>query len=279
MKCVSFLATIASVGILTAAAPKNTAWETLDAGLKSENVEHRMQALAALSTIRSTDDAAVKRAEEALQHDKSGQVRREAALALGRMKATQSIPALKDALEDNGEVAFAAAKSLTELGDPAGRGMLIAVLAGERKDTPGMMTNALREAKRRMRHPEGLILMGVEDAAGTFFGPASMGIPAATSAMDLKGKGAPGRAAAAAYLAKDKDPYAVTLLEWALADDSHFVRIEAAKGLADRGNSASIPKLESLFKDEHTSVRFMAAAAVINISGRTQNGAEADGGK
>src|SRR5438874_961594 len=181
-----------------------------------------MQALAALSTIRGSDDAAAKRAEAAL-HDHSGQVRREAALALGRMHATQSIPALKDALEDTGEVAFAAAKSLTELGDPAGRGMLLAVLAGERKDTPGLLTNALRDAKKRIRHPEGLILMGVEDATGTFFGPAAMAIPAGKSFIDLKGKGAPGRAAAAAYLAKDQDPYAVALLEWALVDGGHLV--------------------------------------------------------
>ena len=47
-----------------------------------------------------------------------------------------------------GEVAFAAAKALTDIGDPSGRPMLIAVLAGERKDTPSMMTNAMREAKK-----------------------------------------------------------------------------------------------------------------------------------
>src|SRR6202521_1913660 len=153
MKRVSFLATIVSVGFLTAASPKDTPWETLDAGLKSSNIEQRMQALAALSTIRGSVDAAAKRAEAAL-HDNRREVRREAALALGRMKATGSIPALKDALEDTGEVAFAAAKSLTELGDAAGRGMLIAVLAGERKDAPGMLTNALRDARKKIRHPE-----------------------------------------------------------------------------------------------------------------------------
>ena len=41
-----------------------------------------------------------------------------------------------------------------------------------RKDTPGLLTNALRDARKSISHPEGLILMGAEDAAGTFFGPA-----------------------------------------------------------------------------------------------------------
>jgi HEAT repeat protein len=117
-----------------------------------------------------------------------------------------------------------------------------------------------------MKHPEGLALLGAENAAGSMFGPAGMAITAARDAMDLKGKGSPGRAAAAAYLAKDSDPYSVMLLEWALDDDSRLVRIEAAKGLGSRGNSDSIPKLEKLLDDDHTGVRAMAAASIIRLT-------------
>src|SRR5437868_14076754 len=85
-------------------------------------------------SIESNADAA-KRVEESLQ-DKDPQVRQAAALALGQMKTPQAILYLKQALGDTGEVAFAAAKSLVDLGDPSGREMLLAVLAGERKDTP-----------------------------------------------------------------------------------------------------------------------------------------------
>ena len=81
----------------------------------------------------------------------------------------------------------------------------------------------------------------------------------------LSGKGAPARAAAAAYLAKDPDPYAVTLLEWALQDDSKMVRLEAAKALGQRGNAETIPKLEELLDDDHTAVRAMAAASIIRL--------------
>jgi len=208
----------------------------------------------------------VKRLETALKNDKSPRVRAQAALALGQMKATSAIPALKDALEDTTEVAFAAAKSLTDLGDKAGQGMLVAVLSGERKDTPGMMTNARREAERRLKHPEGLLLMGAEDATGAMFGPAAMGFTAVKDAADLHGKGAPGRAAAAAYLAKDPDPYAVALLEWALSDDNSFVRVEAAKGLGQRGNAGSVGKLVPLLQDGKNSVRVMAAASIIRLT-------------
>ena len=147
--------------------------------------------------------------------------------------------------------------------------MLIAVLAGDRGATPGIMTNAVREAQRRVKHPQGLILMGAEDAAGTMFGPAGMALTAVTEAAHMRSKGAPARAAAAAYLAKASDPYAVTLLEWALADDSRMVRIEASKGLGLRGNVDSIAKLEPLLKDDHNAVRCMAAAAIIRLGSKS----------
>jgi HEAT repeat protein len=222
--------------------------------------------------IEGPNPEAAKRAIAALQ-DKDPLVRQSAALALGAMKASDAIPNLKQALDDTGEVAFAAAKALTELGDSGGRDVLVAVLAGERKDTePGLMTNAVRKGKARLHHPEGLILMGAQDATGAMFGPASFAIPAVKDTLDLKSKGAPGRAAAAAYLASDPEPYAITLLEWALADDNQFVRLEAAKGLGQRGNAASISKLQPLLDDSHNVVRDFASAAIVRITAR--DGAE-----
>jgi hypothetical protein len=244
------------------------AWAQIDKGLNSGDFEHRRQALVALGTIDGSNHDAVRRVAAALEHDKDARVRKQAALTLGQMKAVDAIPALKAALEDHGEVAFAAAKALTELGDPSGRDMLIAVLAGDRNAAPGVMTNAVREAQARAKHPGGLFLMGAEDAAGTMFGPAGMALSAVTEAAHLKGKGSPARAAAAAYLAKDPDPYAVTLLEWALGDESRLVRIEAAKGLGVRGNADTIAKLEPLLKDDHNAVRTMAAAAIIRLASK-----------
>lgn len=272
---VGILALISIVTGLTAVAadgnppqsPREAAWEEIDHGLHAGDVDHRRQAVIALSTVPGTNREAVQRLTDTLKNDKSSRVRQEAALALGQMKAIDAIPALKDALEDDStEVAFAAAKSLIDLGDKAGQGMLIAVISGERKDAPGIITNARREAEKRLKHPEKLLLMGVEDASGAFFPPAGMGLSAMTDAADLRGKGAPGRASAVAYLVKDPDPYAVTLLEWALKDDNGLVRLEAAKGLGERGNAASVEKLVPLLHDGKNSVKLMAAASIIRLS-------------
>lgn len=252
------------------------AWKVLDESLNDGNTEHRQEALAALSTVRGDDDA-VQRAQAAL-HDKDALIRTAAAIALGEMKAFSALPNLKAALDDTPEVSFAAAKALTQLGDTSGRDILIAVLAGERKDAPGIMTNAMREAKNKLHHPEGLFLMGTQDAVGAMFGPASMVIPAIRDTTDLKGKGAPGKAAAVAYLAKYPDPYAIQLLEWAVDDDNQFVRLEAAKALGERGNAGSIQKLESLYLDKHTIVRDMAAASVLRIAARNGEPGEISAG-
>lgn len=252
----------------SAGSVRQAAWEAIDASLADGSSEHRREALAAIGTIGAPDPEAVRRVESALQ-DKDLFVRQAAALVLGELKATSSIPKLQESLNDKGEVAFAAAKALASLGDPTGRDFLVAVLAGERKDTaPGIVANAKRKAKGELHHPEQLIFMGAEDATGAMFGPVSAVLPAVKDTVELKGKGAPGRAAATAYLGKDPDPDVIPLLEWGLSDDNQFVRLEAAKGLGQRGNSASIAKLQPLLAESHNYVRDMAAAAVIRIENR-----------
>jgi HEAT repeat protein len=252
---------------------ETAAWAVLDEALGGGSAERREHGLLALSTIGEPDPEAVKRTETALK-DKDSQIRGTAALTLGELNATESIPALKAALNDSPEVAFAAAKSLTKLGDPGGRDMLVAVLAGERKDGPGMVSGAVRKAEDKMHHPGDLALTGAKDATGAMFGPVSLAIPVTKDLIEMKGKGAPGRAAAAAYLARYPDPYSITLLEWALNDDEGIVRLEAAKGLGERGNADSVPKLQALLTDSHSLVRDMAAAAIIRISDR--NGESGD---
>lgn len=259
---------IAAAASLLAQDAQQAARQVLNTSLHSGDVDHRRQALAAIGTIGGQDEQAVRAAIESLQ-DKSSSVRQSAALALGEMKSREAIPALRQALDDNGEVAFAAAKALSEIGDESGRDVLITVLAGERKDiSPGLMANAIHKGKSKLSNPGGLVLTGAQDATGAMFGPASLVIPAVKDTIELRGKGAPGRAAAAAFLARDPDPYAIPLLEWALNDDNQFVRLEAAKGLGQRGNAGSIAKLQPLLNDPHNIVRDIAAASIIRITDR-----------
>src|SRR5437588_570878 len=97
------------------AAQNQQAWAVLDQSLHDGNSEHRQQGLAALATLGENSPEAVRRASEALR-DKDLFVRRSAALALGQLNAHSAIPDLQNSLSDDSpEVAFAAAKALTQL--------------------------------------------------------------------------------------------------------------------------------------------------------------------
>ena len=244
--------------------PVQSAWDALQNSLNG-NQSRKREALAALGNVDSGNQKAVKLLIDALQ-DKDPLVRETAATALGQMKAKQAIGSLREAVGDTGEVAFAAAKSLADMGDTGGRDMFVAMIAGERTDAPGILANGVREARNRLKHPQGLLLEGVEDAGSALFPPAGYGITAAKEAF--KEKGSSSRAMAALYLAKCPDPYSVTLLEWALSDSSWGVRAAAAKGLALRGNAGSIPKLQFLLSDSSHTVQTLAAAAILRITDR-----------
>lgn len=261
---------------ITVANPRDASFALLESSLTG-SLEHKQEALVALGTIPGTDERAVKMTVDAL-HAKDAQVRTAAANALGEMKATSAAPELKAAFDDTGEVAFAAARALVNMGDPAGREVLVAVIAGDRKDTPGMLTNMVRDARRRVKHPQGLLLMGAGDATGAMFGPPAA-IPFGAAKEAFKMKGVSGRAAAAAALEKDPEPYAVTLLEWALSDHNWEVRAYAAKALGVRGNDGSIAQLQKLLADDRNTVRTYAAASIIKIQDRQGSSASASNGQ
>ncbi len=182
------------------------------------------------------------------------------------MGSRDAIPYLKAPLDDGPEVSFTAAKALWDLGDTSSREIFWQVLEGERKDTPGKLHGAIRDAKRKLS-PGGLALMGAKEAAG-LLGPGSMAITAVEEVVKetKKDSGAPGRTVVAGILAKDPDPYALTLLEWTLGDGSSAVRVAVAKALGDRGNQDTVLKLMPLLSDDRHAVRYMAAAAIIKLN-------------
>ena len=252
-------------GAMTGSAERS-AWDVLVKGVDDGDAAHRKAALAATGTIGPMQ-AAVEMVERGLQ-DKDVQVRQTAAATLGEMGSRDAISSLKKALDDSPEVSFTAAKALWKLGDTeSSRDVLQAVLEGEVKDGPGKLHAALRNAKKKLT-PGQLALMGVKEASGAFFGPASIGITAMQEALkDTKtDSGASGRSVAAELLSKDKDPYALTLLEWATGDSNWAVRLSVAKGLGERGNEGTIAKLEPLLLDEHHAVRYMAAASIVKLN-------------
>jgi HEAT repeat protein len=246
----------------------SAAWDALRQGIDDKDAQHRKTAIAAAGTI-GDDPEAVKLVEHGLQ-DKDTEVRQTAAATLGEMGAHDAIPNLKAALDDGPEVSFTAAKALWDLGDSSSRDIIQAVMIGERKDSPGRVHGAMQQAKHQMHNPGEPAYMGAKEATGVVFAPASIGITAIHEAMkeSKNDPAAPGRAAAAAILGKDSDPYALTLLEWGLCDNSWTVRVAVAKALGERGNEQSIPKLSPLLSDEHHAVRYMAAASMLKLSSK-----------
>ena len=239
----------------------NLAWETLKSGIDNGDADHRKEALAACATMGPIPRG-VQMARGLLLNDKSTSVRQSAADALGEMRSRDAVHDLEAALDDKApEVFISAAKALWKLGDrDTALEIFEQILAGERKDGPSKMQAAIRDAKHKLK-PEQLAFI----AAGAVAGPAGPAVGAAKELVELRG-GPSARAMVAQYLVDDTDPYALTLLEWALGDNNWQVRSAAAKALGERGNRSTIPKLVPLLSDDRHTVRYMAAASILRIA-------------
>jgi HEAT repeat protein len=242
---------------------EKTAWEVLNHALADGNPVKRSQALTALGLIGSTAPHVVDLLEAGLT-DKDVTVRQTAAAVMGEIGARQTIPMLKKALDDeSGEVSFAAARSLWQMGDSSGREIFWAVLAGEQKTGPGMIQGEIRDAKRKLRNPAALVKIGIDEGAG-FLGPFSMGVGFVEEL--LKDKGATARALSAKLLGSDSDPQTRLELEQSLEDKNSGVRAAAARALSQRAGKEELAKIQPLLGDSNDGVRAVAAAAIIRLS-------------
>jgi HEAT repeat protein len=242
---------------------EKSAWDVLNHALADGNPVKRSQALTALGLIGSTAPHVVDLLEAGLT-DKDETVRQTAAVVMGEIGARQAIPMLKKALDDeSGEVSFAAARSLWEMGDLSGREIFWAVLAGDQKTGPGMIQGEIRDAKRKMHSPAALAKIGISEAAG-FLGPFSMGVGFVEDLM--KDKGATARALSAKLLGSDSDPQTRIELEQSLEDKNSGVRAAAARALSQHGGKEEMAKIQPLLADGNDGVRTVAAAAIIRLS-------------
>lgn len=245
------------------AQPEKIAWDVLKQGFDDKDPDKRRQAITATGSIGLTPDA-IHLVEEGLQ-DKEPIVRETAAAELAEMKSTQSIGALKAAMDDpSGEVTFAAAKALWDLGDLSGKDIITEVLTGEQKTSPGPVSSAVQEIKRKMHDPKALALVAFNEVTGTLLGPFNAGILMAEKSLK-DGDGA--RSLAANLLAEHCDPATLQLLEWSFRNDKTWaVKAAAAKGMGECGNPDSIPRLEQALSDSHEAVKDMSAAAIIRLT-------------
>ncbi len=247
------------------AQPEKTAWDVLKPGLVDTNPLNRRQAVTATGSI-GLDPEAVRLVEAALKSDTDPLIRATAAAELGEMKSRQSFPALKAALDDPaGEVGFAAAKSLWDMGDKTGRGFIEDVVAGQQKATDGGVKGAMRRADRLRHDPKAMAVLSAKEASGALLGPFNIGVIAAEQVF--KGGAVAARMEALNLLAEDCDPQTFKLLQAATTDDKTWAeKAAAAKALGRCGNPDAIPKLEENLSNSNAAVRFMSAAAIIRLS-------------
>jgi HEAT repeat protein len=250
---------------LIAQVPKDQAWQVLQSGVRDKSARTRAIVIRALS-LAPGDDAAERLVVEALK-DPVTEVRISAATSLGRMKAKNSIPALKDALEDNEVgVVLAAASSLRNLGDPSAYLIYYAVLTGQRKSGEGL----IGEQKKTLGDPKKMAQLGFEIGIG--FVPFA-GLGFGTMKQFAKDDVSSVRAAAAVELATDADPKSGQALLKAVQDKSWIVRAAALDAIARRNDPTPIAEIIGALYDSKPEVRYTAAAAVYHLSGlRTLKG-------
>ncbi len=187
------------------------------------------------------------------------------------MRSVQSFPVLKAALEDPaGEVGFAAAKALWDMGDKTGRGFIEDVIwQALRVATDGGVKGALHRANRLRYDPKAMAVLGAKSASGALLGPFNIGVIAAEQVF--KNGAVAVRMQALNLLAQDCDVQTFKLLQAATTDDKTWAeRAAAAKALGKCGNADAIPKLEQNLSDSNVAVRYMSAATIIRLTGETQ---------
>ena len=247
------------------AQPDKTARDLLKQGLTDTNPLNRRQAVTATGSI-GLDPEAIRLVEAAMKDDKDSLIRATAAAELGEMKSRQSFPALKAALDDPaGEVGFAAAQALWDMGDKTGRGFIEDVVAGQQQATDAGVKGALHRADRLRYDRKKMVIIGAKSASGALLGPFNIGVIAAEQVF--KGGAAAARMQALNLLAQDCDTQTFKLLEAAATGDDNWAeKAAAAKALGRCGNPDAIPKLETNLSDSNAAVRFMSAAAIIRLS-------------
>jgi HEAT repeat protein len=252
------LVLLVTCGLRAAATPKEKAWNILDSGVAEKNAIKRADAVEALGLL-PRDARARTMAEKALGDD-NPRVRAAAAIALGDMRSSRSIPKLTEALSDKDPiVVLSAAHSLLLMHDHRAYDVYYAVLTGQRKAGRGLIA----EQRARLDDPKKLAVSGVETGLG--FVPFG-GIGVSAYKLITKNGSDASRAAAAEVLAKDPDPESRTALMDALTDRSDLVRIAALKAIVMRDDPRLLKTIEPSMDDEKDTVQYVAAAAVIHLA-------------
>ncbi|HEY6939208.1 MAG TPA: HEAT repeat domain-containing protein [Terriglobales bacterium] len=246
--------------------PTERAWRILTDGVNAKKYSDRIIALKAMADL-GPNLKGVHLVSEVLK-DRDPDLRAQAAATLGAMKSRAALPALRVALNDEApQVSFSAAKSLWQLGDNAGRRVLLDVLQGDKGTKDGFVASHKREAKRELQDKKALVAMGAEKSAGEFLpGPLGMGVGLAK--QQLASGTDPARADSADLLSRRPDKATMLALKAALMDRDWSVRAAAAVALGRLARPGTQQWLEYALDDGKAAVRDAAAVGILRMSAR-----------
>ena len=211
-----------------------------------------IRGLAALALGRRNDTTAVRDLLLLLKSDASSEVRMDAAMALGEMKAGPAVEGLIAALRDRDAfVRTYAALALASIHDPRAVPPLIPLL----------------------RDKDALVRLAATRSLGSFTADPRVLEPLVPALRDQKTRGM-----AAAWLAKSQNPRLVPRMIELLKDDDASVREQAAGVLGAKHDRVAIGPLTAALRDKDVRVRLAAATALDKVRGEAPQNPPAERG-
>ncbi len=250
-------------------APIDDARKVLTDASRAKEGDQRRETAVALSLVASKDPVA--NLLEELVKDKDYQVRVAALNSMGELNDKTRIPLLKTALNDDvPEVAFAAAKALYGLKDPAGLDALEAVYGKDMKAKSGFFKKEMLDSFRQLKTPRSAFFFMMQHGVG--FVPLP-GVGAGYNAMIgmLTDADFSSRAVSLLVVCSDRGKACDEMLGSAFSDEDWSVRAAAVHLAATRNMPALRPKVEALLSDKKEKVRLRASAACVRMSATTSS--------
>lgn len=245
------------------AAPIKDAHQALTEASHNKEGDVRREAALALSLVPAKDSTLALL--DSLVKDKDYTVRVAAIDTLGELDDRSRLELVKAALRDEvPEVAFAAAKALYTLKDPAGVQALLSIYEGETKARSNYFQKEMRDSWRHLKTPRSAFFFAVKNGVGFVPMP---GVGAGYNALVgvLSDSEVSARAVSLITVCGGKNPTCNQMLQSAFDDDDWTVRA-AAIHIATAGNMIRLePKVAGLIEDKKIKVRLRASAGYLRL--------------
>jgi HEAT repeats len=245
------------------AGPMDKARQAITDAAHNREGDQRREAALALS-LAPAKDRVVALLDELIT-DKDYQVRVAAVDTLGELNDKSRVGLVKGALADEvPEVAFAAAKALYALKDPSGVQALQSIYEGETKGRSNYFQKEMRDSWRRLRTPRSAFFFAVQNGLG--FVPVP-GVGAGYNALMgiLSDSETSARAVSLLTVCTRKSHTCSEMLGTAFDDDDWTVRA-AAVHIVTTGNWRGMKSnIAGLIDDKKNKVRLRAAAGYLRM--------------